>query len=126
MPGMIQVTQSWDDGVHDDVRLIELLRKYRAKATFNLISGAHRAERFSSWKYQDTKPVYHLALAELVELYRGFEVASHTVTHPHLEQLPPEKVDDCISVCKAESDETHWGALPRVRRLSAQVRNRRN
>ncbi|MEI8313875.1 MAG: polysaccharide deacetylase family protein [Verrucomicrobiota bacterium] len=92
MPGMIQVTQSWDDGVHDDVRLIELLRKYRAKATFNLISGAHRAERFSNWKYQDTKPVYHLALSELVELYRGFEVASHTVTHPHLEQLPSEKV----------------------------------
>ncbi|MEI8063159.1 MAG: polysaccharide deacetylase family protein [Verrucomicrobiota bacterium] len=89
---MIRVTQSWDDGVHDDVRLIELLRKYQAKATFNLISSAHRAERFSNWKYQDTKPVYHLALSELVELYRGFEVASHTVTHPHLEQLPPEKV----------------------------------
>ena len=89
---MIRVTQSWDDGVHDDVRLIELLRKYRAKATFNLIAGAHRAERFSNWRYQDTKEVYHLARHELPELYRDFEVASHTVTHPHLEKLAPEKV----------------------------------
>ena len=89
---MIRVTQSWDDGVHDDVRLIELLRKYRAKATFNLIAGAHRAERFSNWRYQDTKQVYHLARHELPDLYRDFDVASHTVTHPHLEQIAPDKV----------------------------------
>ena len=89
---MIRVTQSWDDGVHDDVRLIELLGKYRAKATFNLIAGAHRAERFSNWRYQDTKEVYHLARHELPELYRDFEVASHTVTHPHLERIALDKV----------------------------------
>jgi peptidoglycan/xylan/chitin deacetylase (PgdA/CDA1 family) len=90
---MIRVTQSWDDGVTDDVRLIELLHKYKAKATFNLISGAHRAERYTSgWKYQDTKEVFMLARGELPALYRDFEVASHTVTHPHLETLPPEKV----------------------------------
>jgi len=90
---MILVTQSWDDGVTDDVRLIELLRKHNAKATFNLISAGYEAERRNThWRYQDGKEVFMLAHGELVDLYRGFEIASHTVTHPHLAQLPPEKV----------------------------------
>jgi len=33
------VTFSYDDGVMQDVRLIELLDKYNLKATFNLNSG---------------------------------------------------------------------------------------
>jgi len=93
MPGMIRVTQSWDDGPHDDIRLIELLRKYGAKGTFNLIPGGITAERkLSSWRYKGTKEIYSIPRGELVDLYRGFEVASHTVTHPHLEKLSPDKV----------------------------------
>jgi len=92
MLAMIRVTQSWDDGVVDDVRLIELLRKHGAKATFNLFPGAHRVQRHSTWRFKGTKDVYNLARNELVELYRGFEVASHSVTHPHLEKLSPDTV----------------------------------
>ena len=36
---MIKVAQCWDDGVATDIRLIEILRKYNAKATFNLCPG---------------------------------------------------------------------------------------
>lgn len=87
------VTSSWDDGVTDDVRLVELLRKYKAKATFNLIPGKYQDKRQSShWRYLDQKEVFFLACPELVDLYRGFEIASHTVTHPQLHQIALEKV----------------------------------
>ncbi|MEI8063104.1 MAG: polysaccharide deacetylase family protein [Verrucomicrobiota bacterium] len=90
---MIRVTQSWDDGVTDDVRLIELLHKYKAKATFNLIPGSYTAERKTShWHYQDTKEVFMLARPELPALYRDFEVASHSLTHPNLAKLPSDKL----------------------------------
>src|SRR5262245_22085423 len=90
---MIRVTSSWDDGVTDDVRLVELLRKYKAKGTFNLISSAYRECRYSTkWFYQNTKEVFMLARSELPALYDGFEIASHTVTHPHLTNLTPEQM----------------------------------
>ena len=90
---MIYVTQSWDDGVTDDVRLVELLHKYKAKATFNLIASSYTAHRKTThWRYQDTKEVFALARPELPALYRDFEIASHTVTHPNLGKLPLDKV----------------------------------
>ena len=47
---MIKVAQCWDDGVATDIRLIEILRKYNAKATFNLCPGimAYVLESFQS------------------------------------------------------------------------------
>jgi peptidoglycan/xylan/chitin deacetylase (PgdA/CDA1 family) len=86
---MVIVTQSWDDGVIDDVRLIELLRKHKAKGTFNLNPGLHRAERYSGWAYRG-KPVYKLSIDEVKTVYCDVEVAGHSLTHPSLEKLPPE------------------------------------
>ena len=90
---MIYVTQSWDDGVVDDVRLVELLRKHRVQATFNLVPGHYRAERYlSDWRYLGTKEVHILSRSELPELYRDFEIASHSTTHQHLEQITADKL----------------------------------
>ena len=77
----MRVVQCWDDGEVDDVRLIEILRKYGAKASFNLNFGTHRDTRYLSWKYQDEKEVWKLALPELRCVYDGFLVANHTLTH---------------------------------------------
>lgn len=88
---MILVTQSWDDGVLDDIRLMEILRKHGAQATFNLNPGIYRDERVFGWRYKD-HDVYRLAVSDVKRLYAGFEVASHSVTHPHLEQLGREEV----------------------------------
>ena len=41
---MIRVAQCWDDGAATDLRLIEILRKYNARATFNLCPGMMREE----------------------------------------------------------------------------------
>jgi peptidoglycan/xylan/chitin deacetylase (PgdA/CDA1 family) len=87
-PAKIKLVQCWDDGVVDDIRLTEILRKHRATASFNLNLGQHRPERyFGGHKFKDTKEVFKLALPELKDVYEGFTVANHTLTHPHLTQI---------------------------------------
>ena len=79
--------QCWDDGVTTDVRLVSLLRRHGARATFNLNAGLHARERRFGWQHQGTE-VWRLGHDELREVYAGFTIANHTLTHPHLAQLP--------------------------------------
>ena len=76
----------------DDVRLTGLLRRHRAKATFNLNPGLHQPGRSFSWRYGD-KEVWRLGRDELAEVYAGFEIANHSLTHPNLPDLAPEALD---------------------------------
>ena len=80
------VTFSFDDGVTQDLRLIELLDKYGLKATFNLNSSllgltkeVVRNERTVSHNKVDPYKVR--------EIYKNHEVAVHTLTHPNLTGL---------------------------------------
>lgn len=84
----MKIVQSWDDGVIDDVRLTELLRRYQATATFNLNPGLHQFNRSFSWRYGD-KDVWRLGRDELADIYTGFEIANHSLTHPYLPDLAP-------------------------------------
>lgn len=84
----MRIVQSWDDGVVDDVRLTELLRRYQATATFNLNPGLHQAQRSFSWRYGD-KDIWRLGRDELTDVYAGFEIANHSLTHPYLPDLAP-------------------------------------
>lgn len=84
----LKIIQSWDDGVVDDIQLTELLRRYQAKATFNLNPGLHQRQRSFSWRYGD-KEVWRLGTEEWVEVYAGFEIANHSLTHPYLPDLSP-------------------------------------
>ena len=83
---MMTVVQCWDDGVTTDARVIEILRRHGAKATFNLNAGLHEQRRKTGWIYKETE-VARLGLDEMREVYDGFTIANHTLTHPHLEQL---------------------------------------
>jgi len=99
------VVQSWDDGVVDDVRLIGILRRHGAAATFNLNIGLNGPERQFGWTYKEkNKDVHRLALGEMVALYEGFEVASHSLKHPHLEQLAPEDLDREVAGSKRQME----------------------
>jgi hypothetical protein len=84
----MKVVQSWDDGIVDDIRLTELLRRLGAKATFNLNPGLHQAQCSFSFQYGD-KEVLRLGRTELVDVYAGFEIANHSLTHPYLPNLSP-------------------------------------
>ena len=83
----MKLVQCWDDGVTTDVRLVSLLRRHGARATFNLNAGLHKRKRQLGWHHGDTE-VWRLARGELREVYDGFSIANHTLTHPHLDQLP--------------------------------------
>lgn len=85
------VTFSYDDGVTQDIRLIELLNKYGLKGTFNLNSellgrrGMLRREgqRISHYKVHPD---------DVKSIYDGHEVAAHTLTHPNLTTLNDAEV----------------------------------
>lgn len=85
----MRVVQCWDDGVTTDVRLVEILRKHNAKATFNLNAGLHEAKRKPGWIFKGTE-VSRLGWDEMKELYQGFMIANHSLTHPFLEKIAIE------------------------------------
>jgi len=84
------VVQCWDDGVVDDLRLTELLRKYGAKATFNINPGLHQSERTKHFVHQG-KDVIRLGWGEMLEAYRGFTIGNHSMSHPPLTGLSAEE-----------------------------------
>lgn len=85
------VTFSYDDGVTQDRRLIELFNKYNLKATFNLNSELLGLD--GRLTYGD-RSVDHNKVSpdEVEELYKGHEVAVHTLTHPHLPALDESEI----------------------------------
>lgn len=85
----MRVVQCWDDGVEDDIRLCEILRTHGAKATFNLNPGLHQRVRGHTWVYQNVKEVKRLARGELRDVYDGFLIANHTVSHPRPLKISP-------------------------------------
>ncbi len=89
--GILTVVQCWDDGVTADVRLADVLRRHGAKATFNLNAGLHEVQRTPSFRYRDTE-VVRLGWDEMREVYAGFTIANHSLTHPYLERLSTQEM----------------------------------
>ena len=92
---------SFDDGTIWDRRFVELLNKYHMKATFNLNSGL---EDFV-WQYEDRFPIRRQVLTDTINLYKGHEVASHSLHHHWLNTLTPPQLsrevgDDCAAIKK--------------------------
>lgn len=87
---------SFDDGTIYDRRFVKLLNKYHIRGTFHLNSGL---EEFV-WYYEDRFPVRRQRLSEIGELYRGHEIASHSLHHHWLNTLTPPQIsreigEDC-------------------------------
>ncbi len=87
---IMTVVQCWDDGVTTDIRLTEVLRRYGAKASFNLCFGLHEKHRAFRWRHRDSD-VFRLGRDELRGVYDGFTVANHSMTHPRLDLLPEDE-----------------------------------
>ena len=77
---------TYDDGVLQDVRFVELLNRYGLKGTFNLNSQL-MAEEFA-WVHPCGMEVKRLGTDAVQGLYDGHEIASHTLTHPYMDNLP--------------------------------------
>ena len=108
----MKIVQSWDDGVLDDVALVEIFRRCGATACFNLTPGFYKAQRSFGWMYEDRYPVWWLARPELTEVYAGFEIACHSLTHPRLTQLPPEPLQVEITESRRQLEEIFQRPIP--------------
>jgi len=83
------LTMSYDDGVTQDKRLIEIFNKYGIRGTFNLNSGSFgQQDELVRKDYRVNHS--HIPAEEIKEVYKNHEVAIHTLTHPNLRQLPKE------------------------------------
>ena len=80
------LTFSFDDGVTQDVRLIEILNRYGLKGTFNLNS---ELLGLAGELQRNGKTVRHdkIAPEDVRRIYAGHEIAAHTLTHPNLTKL---------------------------------------
>ncbi len=74
---------TYDDGVLQDVRFVELLNAYNLKGTFNLNSGLMENEFERT--HESGVVVKRLPKEKVLSLYDGHEIASHTLTHTYLE-----------------------------------------
>ena len=76
---------TYDDGVLQDERFVALLNRYGIKGTFNLNSQLMQ-EAFA-WTHPNGMQVRRLLPEQAKHLYDGHEIASHTLTHPYMQQL---------------------------------------
>lgn len=85
------LTLSYDDGVQQDIKMMEILNKHGIKCTFNLNGNYFEKEERS---YAEGQIHRRMARREALEVYNGelgkpHEIAVHGYTHPFLERLHP-------------------------------------
>jgi peptidoglycan/xylan/chitin deacetylase (PgdA/CDA1 family) len=79
------LTLSYDDGKIPDKRLLSIFNEYELKGTFNINSGME--DQAFNEPYNERIP-----LSEVKELYKGHEIACHTLLHPTIARCPKEQI----------------------------------
>ncbi|WP_160677180.1 polysaccharide deacetylase family protein [Clostridium sp. C8-1-8] len=105
------LTLSYDDGVEQDVKLIEIMNKYGLKGTFNLNSGLYAPE---GTIYPNGQIHRRMAEKKVTEVYKnsGQEVAVHALTHPSLIDIPTPMVANEV-IKDRENLEKQFGLIVR-------------
>ena len=96
------LTLSYDDGVEQDEKLIDIMKRYGLKGTFNISSGLFNEEGHI---YKANQLHRRMTQKQCEQLYvnSGMEIASHALTHPFLEELPQNVIvkeiyEDCCNL----------------------------
>lgn len=97
----VYIAQCWDDSLVEDIRLIEILRRYHAQATFNLNPALCEPEkRIRAWVCRGYQS-WHLAVSEFKSVYDGFTLASHGMRHfKPVDHTLAEFLDDAVGAKK--------------------------
>ena len=85
------VTFSFDDGTTQDIRLVDILNKYQLKGTFFLNS----AQFGLKWNLMSEGCLVNhekIKPEQVKDLYRGHEVAGHTLAHINLTRVNDEEI----------------------------------
>ncbi len=85
------LTLSYDDGVEQDIRLIEIMNKHGLKGTFNLNSGLYAKE---GTVYPKGQVHRRMTKSQVTQVYKdcGQEVAMHAYEHADLVGIPLNQV----------------------------------
>lgn len=81
---------SYDDGVVQDIRFVELLNRYGLKGTFNLNYGLMK--QGFTWQHECGMTVRRIPEDQVVAVYQGHEIASHSYSHPYFENMPETEI----------------------------------
>ena len=100
------ITFSYDDGVTQDVMLVELMNKYGLKGTFNL-NSERIGTRGIITRVNKLVSYYKLFPEDVKRVYEGHEVAAHTLNHP----LLPGIEDDGEIIRQVEQDRLNLSEL---------------
>ena len=99
------LTLSYDDGVEQDIRLLDIMKKNRLKGTFNLNSGLFVPE---DHEWPSGQIIRRMSRLNCIDVFKdsGMEIAVHGLTHPFMEQLPTnlctyEVLQDRVNLEKA-------------------------
>lgn len=114
------ITFSYDDGVQQDKRLIEILDRYSLKSTFNINSGLFDKHTSHEATIFGTKTIFNnhrIPVDEFKQVYENHEVAAHSVHHPILTQLSDDDVvfqmrEDAINLEKLTGYKINGFAYP--------------
>ena len=92
------MTFSYDDGISSDLKLIQLMKKYGIKGTFNINTIFYDGEN---------EPDNRLKKDEIRAISNDpqFEIACHGHTHPHYTFLPQSVVTDDITTNRKKAEE---------------------
>lgn len=105
------LTLSYDDGVEQDMRLVEILNRYGLRCTFNLNSGLYAPEGTA---YPEGQIHRRMTEKQATQTFLGsvHEIACHSLTHPFLDRLPP--ADAAAEILKdRENLERQFGTIVR-------------
>ncbi len=105
------LTLSYDDGVEQDIRLMEILDKHGIRCTFNLNSGCWAAE---GTVYAPGHIHRRLSASQAQQVYANpnHEVANHCLTHASLTELSPAGVVHEV-MADRENHEKMFGGIIR-------------
>ena len=81
---------SYDDGVIQDIRFVELLNRYGLKGTFNLNYGLMRSG--FTWDHECGMTVRRIPEDQVVTVYQGHEIASHSYSHPYFDNAAETEI----------------------------------
>lgn len=99
------LTFSFDDGVVQDIRMIELMNKYGLKGTFNL-NSMYLSNKGIMHTHGVRLCHYKVGKEDVKDVYAGHEVAVHTLTHPNLTEC-----DEAEIIRQVEQDRLNLSEL---------------